>query len=530
MLTIGDAIERFLKALPPDLCPSHRHSYHATIAKHLPWAMFCRQPAVSYRPILVPEILPGMSAASAAYVASCWHRFERLLSRPGTGFLTLGDAVKAFLDAMREQGRAPKTIAQTHSALRAVVRHHVKSWPLTTLDLPLARDLWDHPWSSRVKTARVRRFLRFLQIERMVPYRLFETRPQRSRALERCLATPRPSAPLGPHSPIRTCVSHYLHHLKDTLNRTEDGLKLKFHHLRMFLDWCEGRFLDSIGDVTSEDVIHFLSYRQHERGNGPSTLRATVFALRSFFQFLVDEAILKTSPADGLVIKAVALRPPTAVVTAQQIQRVMAVPQRQLKILRHQRTTVWNRRRIWILARNVAMLELLSHTGIRAGELLGLKMSALDLRRGRILVTGKGSSRYHHRQRWIYIESPAVRYALEDYLAVRPDTRGPWLFISGSDTEGPLSRSHLARVIGRYAQQAGIKTPLSPHRFRVHFASSMIAGGMDPLALQALMGHQNIHTTLRHYVALDEKHLRDVWQATNPLAHLDIYAKDADHE
>lgn len=94
----------------------------------------------------------------------------------------------------------------------------------------------------------------------------------------------------------------------------------------------------------------------------------------------------------------------------------------------------------------------------------------------------------------------------------------------------PLSTQELFARTRRYAREAGITRPLGPHRLRTYFASSLVAGGIDPLALQALMGHHSLRTTLRHYVALDEEHLRAVWRATNPLAHLQLSREEEPHE
>jgi len=129
--------------------------------------------------------------------------------------------------------------------------------------------------------------------------------------------------------------------------------------------------------------------------------------------------------------------------------------------------------------------------GLRISEVCDLRVSDLDLERGRLLVHGKGK-----KQRRLPVGN-GLEGLLRDYLAdLRPR------YANGSDrllvsyTGGPLLPSSLRRSFTRYARRAGI--PGTPHTLRHSFASKFVREGGSITALQKGLGHSSLATTERY--------------------------------
>jgi integrase/recombinase XerD len=142
--------------------------------------------------------------------------------------------------------------------------------------------------------------------------------------------------------------------------------------------------------------------------------------------------------------------------------------------------------------RDRAMLETLYATGLRVSELVGLKLTAVNLSDGVLRVTGKGN-----KDRLVPLGEEAVQW-LRRYLAdSRPLLLGRKLsdavFVTARG--GGMTRQAFWYLIKRHARTAGITRPLSPHTLRHAFATHLLNHGADLRVVQMLLGHSDISTT-----------------------------------
>ncbi|HEU5091064.1 MAG TPA: tyrosine-type recombinase/integrase, partial [Nitrospira sp.] len=142
--------------------------------------------------------------------------------------------------------------------------------------------------------------------------------------------------------------------------------------------------------------------------------------------------------------------------------------------------------------RDRVMLELLYAAGLRVSELVGLKLSQIDVNLGCVRVVGKGA-----KERVVPIGQTASKM-LVDYLEqVRPtllkgrSTRV--LFISRRGRG--LTRQAFWKLLVQRARRAGISKPISPHMLRHSFATHLLEGGADLRVVQSMLGHADIATT-----------------------------------
>jgi len=157
--------------------------------------------------------------------------------------------------------------------------------------------------------------------------------------------------------------------------------------------------------------------------------------------------------------------------------------------------------------RNLALLELLYGSGLRASELVGLPRGAVREGQPFLMIRGKGS-----KERLVPISSRA-QTAVKAWLELAPD--GPWLFPSGKKH---LSRVRLFQIVRQMAADAGIAPDrVSPHVLRHAFATHLLSGGADLRVLQSLLGHADIATT-QIYTHVDSARLVELVNARHPLA------------
>ena len=180
--------------------------------------------------------------------------------------------------------------------------------------------------------------------------------------------------------------------------------------------------------------------------------------------------------------------------------------------------------------RDRAILELLYATGIRVGELCGLRLGDVDLAADTVLVLGKGA-----KQRIVPFGEPA-RVALLEYLingrvAMLPGTGRPAsstpaskrrrhgrsrgiVFQSARQADDPAGRAGNARTIScRRRRPVGT----SPHTLRHSYATHLLEGGADLRAVQELLGHVAL-TTTQTYTHVSNERLRRVYEQAHPRA------------
>jgi integrase/recombinase XerD len=161
--------------------------------------------------------------------------------------------------------------------------------------------------------------------------------------------------------------------------------------------------------------------------------------------------------------------------------------------------------------RDVAILELLYASGLRASELCSVKIRDLNSSIGVVRVLGKGS-----KERIVPVGG-AARQAIDQYLAeCRPKlarTNDEHLFLSRSGKA--LERVALWMLVEKYGRKSGILREVSPHTLRHCFATHLIGGGADLRVVQELLGHSDISTT-QIYTHVDQDRLKAIHKKFHP--------------
>ena len=149
--------------------------------------------------------------------------------------------------------------------------------------------------------------------------------------------------------------------------------------------------------------------------------------------------------------------------------------------------------------RDLAIVDFLSSTGVRVGELVGLDRDDIDMGRRECVVLGKGN-----KQRVVYFDA-RTKVHLEAYLDSRQDD-SPALFALLTQPFRRLEVSGVEERLRMLGKEAGVEC-VHPHKFRRTLATRAIDKGMPVEQVQRLLGHQKIDTTMI-YAMVDQNNVR----------------------
>jgi integrase/recombinase XerD len=228
----------------------------------------------------------------------------------------------------------------------------------------------------------------------------------------------------------------------------------------------------------------------------PSSVARKASALRQFFGFAVDEGWRSDDPSTALP-KPPSRRPLPKILGHDDIEKLFA------------RAELEARNAKPLAIRQLALIEMLYGSGLRATELVSLPLNAAPRDAPFLTVTGKGG------QARIVPVSDRAAEALAAWLEVRPDG-SRYLFPSRS---GHLTRVRLFQLVKGLAARADLDPKrISPHVLRHAFATHLLEGGADLRVLQTLLGHADIATT-QIYTHVDAARLVELVNLRHPLAH-----------
>lgn len=257
--------------------------------------------------------------------------------------------------------------------------------------------------------------------------------------------------------------------------------------------FCDAQALEDWVRVDSQHVRVFAA-REHAGGLEPRSVQRRLSAVRSFFNFLVRERVLKSNPAVEIRAPKAAKRLPQTL-DADQMGRLLQVPPGDT-----------------LTTRDVAIMELLYSSGLRLAELIGLDLGDLDVADRTVRVLGKGS-----KARVLPVGRKAIE-ALQAWLKVRGSFAKPAenAFFVGRNGHRLSPRAVQARV-AHWAKRQGVGQHVHPHLFRHSFASHLLESSGELRGVQELLGHADISTT-QIYTHLDFQHLARIYDATHPRA------------
>lgn len=296
-------------------------------------------------------------------------------------------------------------------------------------------------------------------------------------------------------------VERFLRHLADERGLSANTVTAYAHDLRELERFLDG-YLAREGwgwgddDVDRLALRGFLGWCGREGLSKRSTARRLA-AARSFFSFLHRDDVISSNPARTVRAPKLDRRLPGHL-SPSDVRDVFEVAEEAAA-----RNTLQGRR-------TLVILEMLYGSGLRLSELHGVDIEAIDAQRRTVRVLGKGG-----KERIVPLTEAAV-VALDAYLTRRADVVQPGeagLLVNGKGRR--LSRRWIQLSVRRALEAAAGARGLSTHALRHTFATHLLEGGADLLAVKELLGHVSLSTT-QIYTHTSKERLLRVYRDAHP--------------
>ena len=262
-----------------------------------------------------------------------------------------------------------------------------------------------------------------------------------------------------------------------------------------FVSFCLELGLTDPTEVTADDVRLFILNLQET--NNPQSVHDYYRTVKRFFNWLIEEGVLQTSPMEKI-------HPP-------KVEQKVIVPFKPEHI------------RVMLMLcdpntfcglRNRAMILIFVDTGVRLKEMWLMRLEDVDFDRGVIKVHGKGA-----KERVVGIVQNTQK-ALLQYLLSRKDTH-PCVWVT--EERKPLTYEGLSMIFKRLAHFAGFTdVRCSPHTFRHTAATMSLDNGAGEFQVQAMLGHSTLTMTRRYVATLNSEKAAEAHKRFSPVEKLKL--------
>ena len=207
-------------------------------------------------------------------------------------------------------------------------------------------------------------------------------------------------------------------------------------------------FWQQTGPLDVRGYLAELNEKQYAR----RTIARRISALRSFFKYLVREAVIEYSPLTKVRTPKLEKKLP-AFLDEIEINELLAMPDKS-KVLG---------------VRDQAVLEMLYATGCRVSELVGLTLERVDLSNRFVLLLGKGNKERVMPVGHTCCAALSTYYRVRQQLMLQYQQKHDFIFVNNRG--GRLTDRSVRRILEKYINMLAIHKNVSPHTIRHSFAT-----------------------------------------------------------
>ena len=285
-------------------------------------------------------------------------------------------------------------------------------------------------------------------------------------------------------------ISRFIRYLQNIQNASPYTIRNYKKSLESFgeiLDQISSKEDILISDIKLDDIEQFQDFifAKKNRKNQPLSARTRnlyLIPIRSFLKFCIKRELTKKELFNPEKIEIIKTNPTdVSGLTSEEFQDLENFSEKN-NFLHH---------------RNKAIIQMLFSTGLRISELCALNIENINISRKNFSIIGKGN-----KVRTVFLTKKCIKI-LQQYLDLRNDNFRP-LFISLRKHKNEwenfgevrrLSRTMIEIMVSKRGKLAGITKPVTPHKIRHTFATTLLRNGADIRSVQEMLGHSNIATT-----------------------------------
>jgi len=295
---------------------------------------------------------------------------------------------------------------------------------------------------------------------------------------------------------VTAAITSFLTHIRVEKGLASNTVSAYRRDMAKFAEFAQKRKL-ALENISRDDLVDFLAGLYRQKLESKSVARHLV-SLRNLFRFAQVQGLIPADPSVNLESPKIRRALP-GYLRLEEVERLLEQPDAKTPLG----------------LRDRAMLEVLYSAGLRVSELVGLRVSDLDVKVGCVRCIGKGD-----KERIVPIGKKALGI-VEKYLrTARPQligsaTGSPTLFVNRRGRA--LSRVGVWKILSTYGRRAGLRVALTPHMLRHSFATHLLERGADLRSVQLMLGHADISTT-QIYTHVVEERLKQIYKAHHPRA------------
>ena len=292
---------------------------------------------------------------------------------------------------------------------------------------------------------------------------------------------------------LSTYFKDFENFLKLERNLSINTIKSYKSDLKKFNVFLSDTNFKQLSLLNSEIVREFL-YKQSKIVSAKTQGRI-ISTLKTFFNFLVLEKLIKESPIENIDYPKIQSKIPL-VLSINEIDKII--------------NCAFSKK---FGVRNQTIIEVIYSCGLRVSELTEMKISNLFFDESLVKILGKGN-----KERFIPLSGVAKKLLLNYIKYERKNISNDKqnvdiVFLNNRGKK--LTRVMVYNIINDAALEAKINKKISPHTLRHSFATHLIENGADIISIQKMMGHENIVTTEK-YLHVNKKHLFETMSKFHP--------------
>ena len=268
-------------------------------------------------------------------------------------------------------------------------------------------------------------------------------------------------------------IREFIEYLRKIKNASDNTALSYERDLKRMISFMQDRGVQDVRDITEDRLLDYTSSLQEEHF-APSSISRHNTSIKNYFRYLLEIGVIEDNPAENIKSPRVEKSEPRILSTVE-IENLLSQ-----KFGDDEKGI-----------RDRAILELMYATGLKASEVVNLKLSNVDLGlsclrlENRLIPYGKKAKEALN----AYLTDARKKLLLEN-----ADDETVFLNCNGTS----LSRQGLWKLIKVYVRKAGINSDITPFTLRHSFAVHLVDNGADASSVQELMGYSDSNTISRY--------------------------------